>query len=90
MSSLMKVETMADADTEGMAVKDHQKGPGPTVREGYDRGDSWIPADGSPHSKCKGGRTYVVGHGITPEEDESWVEGVMLRCSCCLGSWVIT
>lgn len=70
-----------------MKVKDFVQGDGPEIVTGYHRGDSWVQVVG-PHVECDG-KIFVVGPGIGRNEQGVIGEGVLVRCSYCLLSWVI-
>ncbi len=78
-----------------MRINDAKKGDGPAVTDRFNRGDSWAALDG-PHVDCKGGkaRQVVQGTGLKrierPPSQAHLVEGILMRCSGCLGSYVLT
>lgn len=70
-----------------MKVKDFVRGDGPEIETGYRRGDSWVQTVG-PHAEHEG-KVWVVGPGIGRDQKGRIGEGVLVRCSGCLFSWVI-
>jgi hypothetical protein len=68
-------------------IKDYLKGNGPEILPGYCRGDSWVQIVG-PHVDC-GGKVWVIGAGYGRDRKGRWGDGVLVRCSGCLFSWVL-
>jgi len=70
-----------------MQVRDFVKGEGPEVGGGYHRGDSWVQTRGA-HTECEG-KVSVLGLGIGADSKGRVGDGVLVRCSGCMLSWVI-
>lgn len=73
-----RIHTMA------LRVSEMLKGDGPRIIDTFNRGDSWVVLDGD-HIRCEG-RQSVIGAGTHPDT----TTGILMRCSGCLGSYVVT
>lgn len=66
-----------------MRITEVRRGDGPEISDRFRRGDSWVALDGK-HAKCKSRQT-VMGIAVRASGDE----GVFLRCTGCLLSYVL-